>query len=299
MCIRDSVLTMWVYGGWNEAAYVAEEVKNPSKDIPKALFAGIFSVMILYTGINIVYLYHFSPKGLIITKNTANNLMHVWFGIKGGIIMSTIIAISAAGAVNGLIMTGGRISYAFAQNTPILKSFAKIHHKYRTPTAGLMANFILCLIILIISQGSMSFVDNLLFYTAGVHWYFFALVIISLIIFHTKINKENIPFKVPFYPYSPILFLIITGSLIWGSIQYKPFETLAGISILTIGIPIYYLLHFDNPNCSLHLSYVNHPVDKGVDRRQNVVDRRQNKEDRRKNKEDRRKQNLGREASRE
>jgi amino acid transporter len=291
------VLTMWVYGGWNEAAYVAEEVKKPHKDIPRALFMGIFAVTLLYIGINLVYLFHFSPKGLSIAQNPANNLMIVWFGAKGGIIMSSIIAVSAAGAVNGLIMTGGRMSYAFALNTPSLKNFAGIHEKHRTPSPALLANLIITLVLLVMSRGRLSFVETLTFYTSGIYWFFFGMVVISLIIFRVKIAAENIPFKVPLYPYAPVLFLIITGSLIWGSIQYKPFETLAGVSILILGIPIYYLLHFNLPENSLHLNVLRLPLDENDDRRQNTMDRRQNPGDRRRNREDRRKADLGREAA--
>ncbi|MCK5706055.1 MAG: amino acid permease [Candidatus Aureabacteria bacterium] len=279
------VLVMWVYGGWNEAAYIAEEVKNPHHDIPKALFMGIFGVAILYIGLNYIFLLHFSPSGLANTYTPSSDLMSAWFSSRGRVIMSSIVMISAAGAVNGLVMTGGRMSYGIAKHSPSLKYFSKLHPKFKTPVKPLLANFLITAVVLISSRGDISSIENLTFYTAGVYWYFFALVVISLIIFRVKIKEADIPFKVPLYPFAPIVFLFVSGVLIWGAFDYKPFETLIGISILTIGIPIYYLINFNKPDNTLHLG----PKD----------DRRINTDDRRQNKEERRKSDLGRQSSEE
>ena len=236
------VLTMWVYGGWNEAVYVAEEAKDPYHSIPKALFFGIFWITVIYMGINIVYIRYFTPDGLAAAFNPASDLMAAWFGARGGVVMSLIIVISAAGAIHGLTLTGGRMSYAVADDFKGLRFFAFLHPKRRTPSMALFANFTICAILLMMSRGEVSFVENLTFYTAGVFWYFFALVVISLIILRNQVSVEEIPFRVPFYPFLPILFLLITAGLIWASIKYKPVETLAGIAILNLGIPLYYLL---------------------------------------------------------
>ena len=158
--------------------------------------------------------------------------------------MSTIIIISASGAINGLIMTGGRISHAIAKDYPSLNKLSQIHSTYRTPVNALIANLLITFVLLFVSSGSINFVENLTFYTAGVFWYFFGLVVVGLMIFRKSVPADKIPNKVPLYPYLPILFLVITLSLIWGAIKFKPFETLSGISILTLGIPFYYIINF-------------------------------------------------------
>jgi amino acid transporter len=245
------VLTMWVYGGWNEAVYVAEEAKDPYHSIPKALFFGIFWVAVIYVGINMVYIRYFTPAGLAASFNPASDLMAVWFGAKGSVIMSLIIVISAAGAIHGLTLTGARMSYAVADDFKGLKMFALLHPKRRTPSMALLVNFIICAVLLVMSQGRIDSAEKLTYYTAGVYWYFFALVVISLVILRAQVSVDEIPFRVPFYPLLPIFFLLITAGLIWASIQYKPVETLAGIAILNLGIPVYYLLSISklhNPN---------------------------------------------------
>lgn len=239
------VLSMWVYGGWNEAVYVAEESKNPVRDIPKSLLVAIFTVSVLYICVNYIYICFLTPEGLAKTSNPASDLMLVWFGAKGSTIMSIIISLSAAGAINGLIFTGGRVSYAIFKDYSGLSNLTHLHPKHRTPRKAIIANFILSVILLLISCGKIEFVESLTYYTAGVFWYFIGLVIISLILARRNLPKGKIPFKVPFYPFFPVLFLCITAGLIWGSIKFKPFETLAGISILTLGIPLYYVLNMN------------------------------------------------------
>jgi amino acid transporter len=239
------VLSMWVYGGWNEAVYVAEESKNPIRDIPKSLLVAVLTVSVLYICVNYIYICFLSPEGLSKTSNPASDLMLTWFGAKGSMIMSIIISLSAAGAINGLIFTGGRLTYAISKDYSSLSNLTYLHPKYRSPRKAIIANFILSVILLLISYGKTEFVESLTYYTAGVFWYFIGLVIISLILARRNLPKEKIPFKVPFYPFFPILFLCITAGLIWGSIKFKPFETLAGISILTLGIPLYYLLNMN------------------------------------------------------
>jgi amino acid transporter len=239
------VLSMWVYGGWNEAVYVAEESKNPVRDIPKSLLMAIFTVSVLYICVNYIYVSFLSPEGLAKTSNPASDVMLIWFGAKGSMIMSIIISLSAAGAINGLIFTGGRVSYAIFKDYPSLSNLTHLHPKYRTPRKAIIANFILSGILLLISGGKTEFVESLTYYTAGVFWYFIGLVIISLILARRNLSKEKIPFKVPLYPFFPVLFLCITVGLIWGSVKFKPFETLTGISILTLGIPLYYILNMN------------------------------------------------------
>ena len=237
------VLTMWVYGGWNEAAYVAEETKDVYRNIPKALFAGIFVVTLIYLGINFVYIKHLSVAGLAGTWSPASSLMDKWFPACGGRIMSGIIIISALGAMNALTLTGGRVSYAIAKDFPSLREFAGLDNVRRTPVKALWANFIISAFLICLSRGKVAFVESLTFYTAGVFWYFFGLVVISLILLRKRIPIAEIPFKVPLYPFSPILFLIVTAGLVWGSIDYKPVETLTCTSILLLGIPVYYYLN--------------------------------------------------------
>ena len=238
------VLTMWVYGGWNEAAYVAEDMKNPSKDVPKALFAGISVAVVVYVLMNLVYIRHLSPQGLAATSNPASDLMLLWFGTKGGVLMSSIIIISAMGAINGMIFTSGRMSYAISRDYSRLNKLAALHTELRTPRKALLANLAVTSLLIALSGGKTVFIENLMFYTSGVFWFFIGLVVVGLLLLRRRLAPEEIPFKVPLFPWFPLVFLAVIAGLIWGAAQFKPFETFTGMCVLALGIPLYYALNF-------------------------------------------------------
>jgi APA family basic amino acid/polyamine antiporter len=255
---RALVLCMWVYGGWSEAVYVVEETRNPSQSIPRALFWGIMCVTVVYMGMQVVYLKYFSAATLGQTFNPASELMGIWFGRSGSAIMSGVIAVAAFGAINGLIITGGRFSRAIANDYPRFNRFASLHARWGTPVKALAANLTITLIMLGISMGKVAFIENLTFYTSGVFWCFFGLVVIGLLILRTHVLPQNRTpgYRSWLYTLNPIVFLVVVIGLIWGAIEFKPLETLTGICILTLGIPIYYALRIDDRRKELRIPSV-------------------------------------------
>ena len=234
---------MWVFGGWNEAPYIAGEIKDPIKNIPKALTVGLFGLGVLYLTLNFVYLLHLTPEGLTGSWTFASDLMRLWFGPQGELVMATVILISAAGAINGLTFTGGRMTAAFSEDFILFKPLTFVNPYYKTPASALMFNLILCLILSGIVDCKADSIDNLVNFTAPVFWIFIALVVFSVFIFRRRYPIERIPFKMPFYPVTPILFLIMCGYMLWGALDYKLNEGLCGIGILLVGVPVYYLTH--------------------------------------------------------
>ncbi len=230
---------MWVFGGWNEAPYIAGELKDPIKNIPKALTVGLFSLGCLYLMINFIYILHLTPEGLAHSWTFASDLMRLWFGPQGEVIMASVILISAAGAVNGLIFTGGRMTAAFSEDFILFRSLTFVNPKHKTPAAALWFNMILCFILCGLVECKADSIDKLLNFTAGVFWFFIALVVFSVFLFRKKYQK--IPFKMPFFPLTPIVFIVMCGLMLWGVMDYKPKEALCGFGILLLGIPVYYI----------------------------------------------------------
>lgn len=238
------VPVMWVFGGWNEAAYISGEVKNPTRNIPFSLTTGLFGLGLLYTIINFIYMLHLTPQGLADSWTFSSDLMNQWFGAKGEITMATIIIFSSAGAINGLTFTGGRMTQAFSEDTHLFRGLAKEHRTFKTPYIALCFNLLLSILIAIFVQCEKDSIDQLLNFTAGVFWYFFAIIVLSLFIFRKRLPHDRIPFKTPLYPLTPIIFLIMCAFMFWGAFEYKPIETLSGLSILLLGLPFYCLSQY-------------------------------------------------------
>ena len=235
---------MWVFGGWNEAPYVAGEVRDPVKNIPKALTVGIFVLFILYLLVNVVYMLHLTPKGLGGNWTFASDLMKNWFGKSGEIVMASVILVASAGAVNGLIFTGGRMTAAFAGDFYPLRWIAKKDEKTFTPKRALIFNLIITLGMILLLDFSPETIDRLLYFTSGVVWVFFSLVVGSVFIFRQRNKGREIPYKIPFYPLPPLIFILMSAFMLKASLDYKYFETGIGILIMCAGIPVYCLLHY-------------------------------------------------------
>lgn len=235
---------MWVFGGWNEAPYVAGEVKDPVKNIPKALTVGILVLSILYLLVNIVYMLHLTPKGLGENWTFASDLMKSWFGESGEIVMAGVILVASAGAVNGLIFTGGRMTSAFAGDFHSLKWFEKMDEKTSTPKRALLFNLIITLGMIMLLDFKPETIDSLLYFTSGVVWVFFSLIVGSVFIFRQRNKGSEIPFKIPFYPLPPLVFIVMSAFMLKASLDYKYFETGIGILIMCAGIPVYFVIHY-------------------------------------------------------
>lgn len=226
---------MWVFGGWSEVTYIAGEIKDGK--IPLALSVGIFIIAVLYLLTNLVYILHYSPHGMANEPNLAPKLMGKWFGEKGNFIMCGIIVISAMGAISGMIFTGGRFANEFFKDLNFLKV-----SKVSNFSQGFIFNYIIIIIMLFFLGFEEDGIEKLLFFTSGVIWIFYILIIITTFIFRKRGLKKK--FVTPFYPLPQCIFLIISFIILWGSFNYKPFETTIGILTLFAGIVMFVLLYF-------------------------------------------------------
>jgi basic amino acid/polyamine antiporter, APA family len=227
---------MWVFGGWNEAPYIAADMKDPARQMPKTLLVGLVGLGILYMLINLVYLLHLKPTGLAGSWTFASDLMGQWFGAKGEIVMAAVLTLSAAGAVNGLTLTGGRMTDAFAEDVGLSKGDVPGERK------ALLFNLTVTMTIAFLVDSRPESIDRLLVFTAGVVWIFFALVVGSVFVFRRRLPPEKFPHRMPFYPVTPLVFLAMCGAMFYGAWAYKPAETLWGVAVMAAGVPAYWAL---------------------------------------------------------
>ena len=151
-------------------------------------------------------------------------------------VVSAAVLISALGALNSTILTGGRIPFAVAQDTPRLRWLGTVDDRFKTPLRSLGLNCIwACILVLL---GSF---EQLLFFTAFELWLFFTLVGMSVFILRRK-GKLGDNFKMLGYPYVPFLFTLVAGWLCWITIRHAPMESLFGAFLILLGIPIYFLV---------------------------------------------------------
>lgn len=170
------ILVLFTYGGWNEMAYVAAEIRNPRKNILRALVLGTVAVICLYLLINGAFLHALGFEQLAASDAVAVDAVAAVLPETASRIISVIICISALGAVNGLIFTGARISYALGKDHALFSWAGRWHPRHGTPVAALLIQGAISLIIVLLAG---SFVDTILYYAPAV-WLFFLLTGLSL-----------------------------------------------------------------------------------------------------------------------
>ena len=163
------ILVMFTFGGWNEMAYVAAEIKNPRRNIVRGLVAGTVAVTVLYLLMNGAFLSSLGLGQMAASQAVAVDAMARVFPEAAGRAIAVLICISALGAVNGLIFTGARISYALGAGHLAFRPLGKWHQRLGTPVWALATQGVLSLAIVLLAG---SFLDTII-YTAPVVWLFF------------------------------------------------------------------------------------------------------------------------------
>ncbi len=231
------ILVMFTFGGWNEMAYVAAEVKNPKRNIVRALVLGTVSVTVLYLILNAAFLYTLGYNGLATSKAVATDAVSTGFPEIGGRLISVLVCISALGAVNGLVFTGARISYAVGADHRAFRLLGQWDQETGTPLRALVVQGVLAM-VLIVTLGS--FGDTII-YTAGPVYLFYLATNMAVIVLRQKEPSTERPYRVSFYPFTTLIFCTVCAYLVYRAIIYRPWIAAAALGILLLGLPIYWL----------------------------------------------------------
>ena len=235
------ILVLFTFGGWNEMAYVAAEVKNPNKNIVRALVTGTCTVTILYLLANFAFLHALGFEKMTASQAVAAETISSSLPNIAGKAISILICISTLGAINGLIFTGSRISYAIGTEHNLFKVLGKWNTKRSTPVRAI---FLQGLISLTIALAAGSFVDTIV-YTAPVVWFFFLATGISLFVLRRKDPQTPRPYKITAFPLTPVIFCASCLFMLYNSASYalsqKPAAFIILVSVVVAGFIIYLL----------------------------------------------------------
>lgn len=231
------ILVLFTFGGWNEMVYVAAEVTNPSKNIVRALLLGTGAVTVLYLLINGAFLHVLGYGGLAASKAVAAEAVAGVFGKAAPGLIAGLVCISALGAVNGLIFTGARISYAIGRDHRLFGWVGLWHGERGTPVRALILQGAIALLLVVALGG---FVETLL-YTAAPVYLFYSATSISLLVLRFKEPQTTRAYRVWGYPLTPLLFTAVCLHLAWSAVVYKPTIALVALGLLVAGLPAYFV----------------------------------------------------------
>ncbi len=232
------VFVLLTYGGWNEAAYISGELRDVRRSIIRVLIIGTALIVVTYIAINLAFLHVLGLEGLRATDAPAADVMRAVIGEIGVIVLSLIVGIAAMSTINATIFTGARAYYALGRDVPQLVGVGNWDGRGDTPLNGLLAQgaFALGLVLLgvVTRDGFQAMVD----YTAPVFWFFMLLVSLSLFTLRWADPDRERPFRVPFYPVLPALFMLSCAGLFYSSLAYTGSGALIGVGVLLAGLPL-------------------------------------------------------------
>ncbi len=231
------ILVLFTFGGWNEMAYVAAEVKDPNRNIVRALVLGTASVTLLYLLVNGAYLWGLGTAGIADSNAVATDLVSGVMPRFGARAISVLVCISALGATSGLIFTGARISYALGADHTVFRSLGRWNGRTGTPLAALIVQGLIAA-GLIVALGS--FVNAILYTAAAVYSFYLATSVAVFVLRYKEPDRPR-PYRVTGYPVTTLIFCAVCAFLIYGAVVYKPVIAVATVVILAAGLPIYWL----------------------------------------------------------
>jgi len=235
------ILVMFTFGGWNEMAYVAAEIKNPRRNIVRGLVAGTIAVTVLYLLMNGAFLSSLGVSQMAASQAVAVDAVARVFPEAAGRTIAVLICISALGAVNGLIFTGARISYALGAGHLAFRPLGTWHQRLGTPVFALATQGVLSLAIVLLAG---SFLDTII-YTAPVVWLFFLGTALAVFVLRRQEPDLVRPYRISGYPLPPIIFSLCCLFMLYSSVLYALAKVPWGLALLSgvllIGAIIYQL----------------------------------------------------------
>lgn len=230
------VSVLWAFDGWADLSFIAGEVKDPRKTLPRAIIIGTVAVIVIYLLANLAYLAVMPVEEIRHSKLVAADVAQRLMGAPGLILVATTVMLSTFGTLNGTLLTSPRVFFAMADDGLFFKKVASVHPKFGTPYVSILLVTGLGIIFVMLRTFE-QLADT--FVTAIVPFY--ALAVASIFVLRKRADYDP-PFKVPLYPIVPAMFILATCFLLGNAIidPTSRWPTLAVMGIILLGIPVYF-----------------------------------------------------------
>ncbi len=237
-----SLGAFWGYDGWNNIAFIGEEIKNPKRNLPLALGLGTLGVMAVYVLINFVFLYVLPIDYFIQLNETPNKIAAVEVagqisGPLGMVLVACLILVTTLNSTNSSILMSARMLYAMARDKTFFNQAASVHPTYNTPDKALFIQAAWA--VLLVFSGSFDQLTDMLVFAA---FLFYAATAFGLMYLRIKAPTADRGYKVIGYPIVPVLFLLFCITICAMTLINQPFEAMMGLALIASGLPVYWWL---------------------------------------------------------
>lgn len=232
------VPVLFAYGGWQTANFIAAEIRQPERNLPRALVIGVAGVITLYVTVNLVYVRALGPVGLAGTTVPATASMRLALGQKGATLIALGIAISTLGFLSQSVLTAPRVYFAMAQDGLFFRSVASINSRTHVPVVAIVLQSIWTIVVALSGR-----YEQILNYVVAMDFLFFGLTATCVFVFRRHGVGDGSGYHVPGHPFTTGTFIVISWLVVANTIYRYPANTLLGMLILLLGIPVYALWH--------------------------------------------------------
>jgi basic amino acid/polyamine antiporter, APA family len=229
------VPVVFAYGGWQTASFVAGEVKEPRRDLPRAFVAGVAAVALLYMSVNYICVRALGVSALADTKTPASAVMRLAMGQSGATVIALGIAVSTLGFLSQSVLTAPRVYFAMAEDGVFFRQLAWVHPRTRVPVVAIALQSVWTLVILL--SGSY---EKILNYVVSMDAIFWTLTAGCLFVLRRRDTAPS-SFRMPGHPFTTALFCLACAGVVANTVYKYPGNTLIGLAILAAGVPVYYI----------------------------------------------------------
>jgi APA family basic amino acid/polyamine antiporter len=232
---------LFAYGGWQTANFLAGEIKEPRKNLSRALLIGVAGVVALYVGVNVVCVRALGPGGLAATRAPATAVMRLALGQTGATMIAIAITISTLGFLSQSILTAPRVYFAMAESGVFFRAVAYISSRTRVPVVAIVLQSVWTAVIALSGR-----YEQILNYVVAMDFLFFGLTASCLFVFRGREKRDSAStkqasYRVPGHPVTTLIFITVSWLVVINTIFQYPENSLIGVAILLLGLPVYFL----------------------------------------------------------
>ncbi len=228
------ISVLWAYEGWQYCTFSAGETIDPQRNFPRAFLFGSLALIAIYLFANVGYVAALGPVKAAATNGVAALAARSVLGQAGSWLISFAVLVSMFSAANGLTLTSPRVYYAMARDGVFFGKLAEVHPKYNTPAIAVICGSAWSIVLA--ATGTF---EQLLTYVVFSAWIFYALGAMALFVYRRKLPNLSRPYRVPGYPWTPLIFVIAAAALVINTIYAQPLRAAVGIAMVLVGIPAY------------------------------------------------------------
>ncbi len=244
------VPVMFSYSGWNAAAYVAEEVRDPSRNVPLALGFGTLAVVAVYALLNALYVYAMPMSALaaIPGGRLMDTAAERLFGFAAANLLALFTIVSLSASISAMVLAGPRVYFAMARDGMFVRAAGRVHPRFHTPAAAIVAQSVWSGVLVL--SGTLS---QLVSYTGFAVVLFSAFAVVALFVLRRRDTRlagaeasarqaEGRVFSAIGYPWAPALFVAASAVMLANEVWRNPVPTLLGAALILAGVPVYYVM---------------------------------------------------------